>query len=38
MLSSWKDFQSQYVSILTDASLSEDEKIERTAMLRKQYG
>ena len=38
MLSAWKDFQAEYIDIVSDISLSEQEKIERTALLREQYG
>lgn len=38
MLSAWRDFQSDYKDILEDTSLTEQERIERLALLREQYG
>lgn len=38
MLSAWRDFQSDYKDILEDTSLAEQERIERLALLREQYG
>ena len=38
MLSAWKDFQSDYKDILEDTSLAEQDKIEKLALLREQYG
>lgn len=38
MLSAWKDFQSQYKDIVLDTSLTEEERVEKLALLRDQYG
>ena len=38
MLSAWKDFQSEYKEILEDTSLAEEERIEKLALLRDEYG
>ena len=38
MLAAWKDFQSEYKEILEDTSLAEEERIERLALLRDEYG
>ena len=38
MLSAWKDFQSDYKDILEDTSLTEQDRIEKLALLREQYG
>jgi len=38
MLSAWRDFQSEYKDILLDTSLAEEERIERLALLRDEYG
>ena len=38
MLSAWKDFQSRYKEIVLDTSLTEEERVERLALLRDQYG
>ena len=38
MLSAWKDFQSEYKEILEDTSLAEEERIEKLALLREEYG
>lgn len=38
MLSAWKDFQSKYKDIVTDTSLTQQERVERLALLRQQYG
>ena len=37
MLSAWKEFQSEYKDILEDSSITEQERIERLALLRQQY-
>ena len=38
MLAAWKDFQSEYKDIITDTSLTEEDRIRRLALLREQYG
>ena len=38
MLNAWKDFQSDYKDILEDTSLTEQDRIERLALLREEYG
>ena len=38
MLSAWKDFQEEYKQIVTDVSLTEEERVAKTALLREQYG
>ena len=38
ILSAWKDFQEQYKAIVTDVSLSEEERVANLALLREQYG
>jgi len=38
MLSIWKDFQSQYIDILNDTNLTEEEKRKRQQLLEKEYG
>lgn len=38
MLAAWKDFQSEYKEILEDTSLAEEERIEKLALLREEYG
>ena len=38
ILAAWKDFQSEYKDILEDTSFSEEERVERLALLREQYG
>ena len=38
ILGAWKDFQEQYKDIMTDSSLSEDQRVANSALLREQYG
>ena len=38
MLSAWQDFQSDYKDILLDTSLSEEQRIQKLALLREEYG
>lgn len=38
MLSAWKDFQEEYKQIVTDVSLTEEQRVAKTALLREQYG
>ena len=38
MLSAWKDFQEEYKEIVTDVSLSEEQRVANLALLRQQYG
>jgi hypothetical protein len=38
MLAAWKDFQAKYKEIILDTSLTEEERVERLALLRDQYG
>jgi len=38
MLQAWKDFQEEYKEILTDTALTEQERVERLALLRDEYG
>ena len=38
MLSAWQEFQSEYKDIKTDMSLSDEERLERLALLEEQYG
>ena len=38
MLSLWKEFQEKYKEITLDTSLTEEERVERLAKLRQQYG
>jgi len=38
MLSIWKEFQSQYIDILNDTNLTEEEKRKRQQLLEKEYG
>ena len=38
MLSAWQEFQSEYTDIKTDMSLSDEERLERLALLEEQYG
>ena len=38
ILSVWRDFQSEYKDIVTDTSLSEEQRIDRLALLREEYG
>ena len=38
MLSAWRDFQQKYKDIVTDTSLTEEERIRELALLREQYG
>jgi hypothetical protein len=38
MLGAWQDFQSDYKDIVLDISLTEEERVERLALLREQYG
>lgn len=38
MLSAWRDFQQKYKDIVTDTSLTEEERVRQLALLREQYG
>jgi len=38
MLAAWKDFQSEYKDIVIDTSLTEEERVEKLALLREEYG
>jgi hypothetical protein len=38
MLSAWQEFQERYKEIVTDVSLSEEERVANLALLREQYG
>lgn len=38
MLAAWQEFQSEYTDIKTDMSLSDEERLERLALLEEQYG
>ena len=38
ILSAWKDFQQEYKDIVLDTSLTEEERVEKIALLRDQYG
>lgn len=38
MLSAWRDFQQKYKDIVTDTSLTEEERVRQLALLKEQYG
>ena len=38
MLAAWKEFQSSYKEIVTDISLSEEDRIRKLSLLRQEYG
>jgi len=38
MLAAWRDFQSKYKDIVTDTSLTEEERIRELTLLREEYG
>lgn len=38
ILAAWKDFQSEYKEIIEDASLTEEDRVARLALLREEYG
>jgi hypothetical protein len=38
ILAAWKDFQDEYKDIVLDTSLTEEERVEKLALLREQYG
>ena len=38
MLAAWEEFKEKYIEIQTDVSLTDQQRIERTALLQEQYG